>query len=137
MSEPLRIKSARDALTLDLGPPERGTREGWFPVALSGGALNAIFRAYDNRLDGIAKFFESMAAETNGWTGNKSWGSLEAHLSMNATTDRLGHVYLQVILRDCDDPAEWRVEATVLLEFGQLESVAKAARRVFGASASV
>ena len=76
MSEPLRIKSARDAFELELGPPEQEGREGWFPVVLGGGPAVAQVLVYDLRLDQVARFFESMAAESTGWNGEKSWESL-------------------------------------------------------------
>jgi hypothetical protein len=136
MTEPLRIKSARDAFELVLGPPDSRSGEGYFPVVLTG-PVGGRVQAYDDHLAQLVEFFESMAIESMGWSGEKSWESLESHVVLRATIDQLGHVYLQAILRNCDDPADWRLETTIQLEAGQLEFIAKVARRVFGASAAV
>jgi hypothetical protein len=127
--EPLRIKSVRDAFELVVGPPD-GDR---FPVRLVGNPMNADVTGWEHGYSHLVAFFEDLARNWRGWTGEKTWESLEHHLTLTATTDRLGHVYLRAALRDIDDPSDWRAATTLLIEAGQLDALADAARRAFDA----
>ena len=93
--------------------------------------MSASVNAYEHGYHLVARFFEDLARNWRGWTGEKSWESVESHIALKATADRLGHVYLQVTLRDIVAPANWRAEATLSIEAGQLEVLASWARRVF------
>jgi hypothetical protein len=130
--EPLRIKSARDGFELVLGPPEGQGGEGSFPVKLVGPAMSASVNAYEHGYHFLPRFFDDLAKEWRGWAGEKTWESVESHIALRATADRLGHVFLRVTLRDVDAPAGWRAEATLLIEAGQLDALARSAWRVFG-----
>ena len=131
--EPLRIKSARDSSELVLGPPEGSGGEGSVPVSLVGTAMTARVEAYEHNYHHLVSFFDDLAKNWRGWTGEKTWESVEHHIALRATADRQGHVYLRAALRDVDDPSDWRAEATLLVEAGQLDALADSARRIFGA----
>jgi hypothetical protein len=75
--------------------------------------------------------FEKMAREWRGWEGKKEWTALEDELRLTASTDLTGHTELLVIMRDYSDPADSRLQATLQLEAGQLEELARAMTRVF------
>lgn len=130
--EPLRIRSASEGFELVLGPPEeRGG--GSFDAKLVGPAVTATVRVYEHGSDFVPRFFAELAESWRGWDGEKDWESVESHIALTATADRLGHVSLRVILRDPFAPAAWRAEATLLIEAGQLEALAASAGRVFTA----
>jgi uncharacterized protein DUF6228 len=134
--EAFRLTSCRDAFELLLGPVTGEAGAGTFPARLVGGPATAEVRAYDTRCDSLADFFGELAAQPRGWEGVKEWMSLEEHMPLSATMDRLGHVFLRVRLLDHGDPSDWRVEATLLLESGQLDALARGGRRVFDARAA-
>jgi hypothetical protein len=75
--------------------------------------------------------FDEMARDWMGWEGTKTWASLEHELRIEATEDLTGHISLVVIMRDCCDPADWRLKATLELEAGQLSDLSKAVRKAF------
>ena len=77
--------------------------------------------------DGLDRFWRDLAENWRGWEGTRSWQSLEGELELSATSDRLGHVALQVRL-DEGAPSRWRAYGTISLEAGQLDSIAAAAK---------
>jgi len=76
-----------------------------------------------------------LASSWSGWTGKKSWGSMEGELSIDATSDRTGHVTLAARLTapwtGHVEAAPWSVEARIFLEAGQLAAVAREAEAFF------
>jgi len=82
--------------------------------------------------DGIARFFRSMAYEWRGWSGSKTWESLEGELRLSASRDSVGHVFVAVGLMTAQGaPDPWRVEAELTIEAGMLEQVATDAEALF------
>jgi len=73
----------------------------------------------------LASFFSDLAAHWQGWSGKKEWGSLEGELSFTATSDSTGHTSLVVRLRSGPYPYDWTLTATLLIDAGQLEPIAK------------
>jgi Family of unknown function (DUF6228) len=67
-----------------------------------------------------------------GWLGAKTHESLEGHLQISCTTDRLGHIRMRVYLRGDMQGSDWRAEDTIYLEAGQLDLIARAAKEYFG-----
>jgi hypothetical protein len=112
--------------------PRGADADGWFLVSLEGGELSASVRVYDIHPHHWSLFFEQLAEHWRGWPGERSHESLEHHLRLSASTDSLGHISLRLLLRGIDSGSNWRAEETLFLEAGQLERVAKAARRFFG-----
>lgn len=69
--------------------------------------------------------FDEMARDWKGWKGTKTWAALEDELRLEASADSTGHISLVVTIRDYNDPAEWRLKATLDLEADQLPELAK------------
>ena len=63
---------------------------GRYRVALDGSGLHATAAVYSYGDDGLVTFIDELAREWRGWDGVRGWHSLEGHLSLSATTDRLG-----------------------------------------------
>src|SRR5215208_2323956 len=77
--------------------------------------------------DHLDQFWRELAENWRGWEGTRSWQSLEGDLELSATSDRVGHVTLEVRL-DRGAPFQWRVYGIISLEAGLLDSFAAAAR---------
>lgn len=75
--------------------------------------------------------FEEMAREWRGWKGEKEWVDLDDNLRLTATTDLTGHTSLHVIMRDYSCSTDWRLQATLILEAGQLAEMARAMKKIF------
>ncbi len=69
-----------------------------------------------------AGLFADMAAKWTGWLEPLVWKSAEGELGLRCTHDRLGHIAIRVELRSGYQNDDWRVEATVMAESGQLEA---------------
>ncbi|MCU0648862.1 MAG: DUF6228 family protein [Gemmatimonadaceae bacterium] len=86
---------------------------------------------------GIAQLFDDMAASWRGWSGAKTWRSLEGELSLSAEMDKAGHVEITAELQ-AGAPAVWSTSLRLYIEAGQLERLAQHARafeaQVFGAA---
>lgn len=87
---------------------------------------------YDIEPQRWSGFFADLAEHWRGWTGAKTHESLEGHLRVSCTMDRVGHVELRVYLRGDMGSSDWRAENTIYLEAGQLEAIAGAAAEYFG-----
>lgn len=79
-----------------------------------------------------ATLFREMAERWRGWTGELAWGSLEGEMGLRCTQGRGGHVSILIQLRSGPMEWDWSVEATVMVEAGQLEEVARRAESFFG-----
>lgn len=78
------------------------------------------------------ELFAAMAARWTGWPDELTWNSPERELVLRCTHDRLGHIALRVELQWGPMDDDWRVEATVMTEAGQLEALANRAALFFG-----
>jgi len=78
--------------------------------------------------EGLAALFAFLSDNWKGWEGSKNWSSLEGELSIEAHSDRIGHVYLAVRLRD-GAPARWTLEVDLVLEAGMLADLAVIAHK--------
>jgi hypothetical protein len=76
--------------------------------------------------------FRDLAKDWRGWSGEKANESLEGHLRLACTADRTGHVAIRVRLRSTAIEDDWRVEADLHIEAGQLQGLANAATEYFG-----
>jgi hypothetical protein len=115
--------TSRDSGSLRLREHDRH----FFVAELRGPDLTADARVDSYMSAGFAELFEDLAANWRGWAGKKAWRSLEGELQLSAECDRLGHVWLTVSLRR-GLPAMWSVKLVLLVEAGQLEALARAAR---------
>jgi len=83
--------------------------------------IHAIVSGPDNLPTG---FFDGLAESWRGWSGTKDWASYERDLEFAATSDGKGHVFLRVKLAAGRSDDQWRAQAELLLEAGQLEPLA-------------
>jgi hypothetical protein len=74
----------------------------------------------------LAEFFDAMADSWRGWSGERSFASLEGDLDMTAAHDGR-HVEISVRLRQFE-PGDWSVSAKITIDPG--EDLAAAARSV-------
>ena len=123
MPEPFLIESRDPGASVALRPHDRES----FLAEVHQPGLHATALVYSYLSAGLGEFFAGLAASWTGWAGVREWGSLEGELTLRAESDRTGHVYLTVRLRR-GAPPEWEVEAALVLEAGQLERLAAAAR---------
>lgn len=113
-----------------------GHRDEYFHVELKGFELSAetdIWVYTD--ANGLNNFLQGLGALVSPWQGERSWAAIEGDFSLYATCTSLGSVTLRVELRGLQGaPEAWRVQAGLVLEFGQLEQIAEAASAFFNPS---
>src|SRR5262245_19683360 len=95
-----------------------------YVAALIGHPLSAAVEVYDIQPHQWARLFRDLAENWRGWQGDKGHESLEGHLRLSCTADRLGHVTVRVYLRGDILGSDWRAEDSIYLEAGQLEGKA-------------
>jgi hypothetical protein len=99
----------------------------FFIANLRSRGVNGTARVGTYMANGLAELFGFFADNWKGWEGSKRWTSLEGELSIEASSDRLGHVYLMVQL--CEGaPAKWTLQANIVLEAGMLADLAARAK---------
>ncbi|MCC6672584.1 MAG: hypothetical protein IT458_16080 [Planctomycetes bacterium] len=81
---------------------------------------------------GIARLLAEAAKDWKGWQEPKVWESLEGELRIELSIDCLGHVTVAVRLRsDPGGPDRWQLDAELGLDAGQLDAVAREAKRLW------
>ena len=80
-------------------------------------AGKSVYEGYSDGFEGLARFFDDLAASWRGWTGERVYESIEHDLRIVATHD--GHVRLRVRLWQSADPDGWVVETVVVLDAGE------------------
>jgi len=104
-----------------------------FRVTVSNVNLSASGRIYaDCGGSHPATLFSEMAERWRGWTGELVWESLEGDLCLRCTQDRTGHVSILVELHSGSMEWGWSIRATIMVETGQLELIARRAELFFG-----
>ena len=121
--ESFTVRSADDGARFEL---QRHNRD-YLLAELHGPGLDSSVLVSSYMFDGFADFLESLATDWKGWKGERRWKSLEGELSLKATTDRTGHIYLSIEIRD-GAPPRWQVIASLTLEAGQLDRIASDGR---------
>jgi hypothetical protein len=125
----MQIESSSSDAVLEFGRVEGD----YFEVSLSSSSHSAVKRicCYTDP-QGVANLFAEAATNWRGWSGAKSWDSVEGELSLQLTADHTGHVTLTVVINhDVGGPDSWRVKSQLSLEAGQLEHLANDAARTF------
>ncbi len=81
---------------------------------------------------GLPNFFEVIAKNWKGWQGEKEWSSIDGEFTIIAKSDKLGHISLAIEMRqDFGETEPWRLKATVVVDAGQLDDIAKDAKDFF------
>ena len=129
-----RIRSATDGTELSLSlANDRPREDGYYLAHLRGPSLSASVEVYDLALDGIVAFFAGLAEQwRDGWPGEWSHSSPEGHLQLKATRDKLGHIFLRVVLTDRMGSGDWEAAAMLNLDAGHLPEVAAAVKNALG-----
>ena len=128
----LRIGNDSSALVLDAAGP---TDQLLARLELDGLRAERLVREHvSGGFDDLADFFASLDRDWQGWSGVRTWSSLESELEIRAGHD--GHVQLDVVLRQFGTlqqygPEPWTATAHLTLEAGeQLSKVAMACRQL-------
>jgi hypothetical protein len=132
MSENLIVPSRDPGVVLTLRPSSRD----YFIAEMTHPGVSAVVQVGTYLSDGLGNYFTSLATDWKGWPGERRWSSLEGELELSARCDRTGHVSLRVRLRR-ESPAEWQLDAQLVLEAGQLERLAHDARSFEGSALNV
>ncbi len=123
-------------LFYDRSPPDPTQPIDSFWVRVSDHNLSAAGQVYAGYAPSHpARLFADMAARWSGWPDVLAWASLEGEVALGCSHDRLGHIAIRVVLRSGPMDNDWRVEATVMAEAGQLEAIARRAASFFGREA--
>ena len=118
------LKSVHGGYSLTLSPQgQRGYR-----AVLSGPDLNAETTIYDvtGETFAFADFWRDLASHWKGWSGAKSWTSLEGDLELEAHSDSLGHIQVTCALSR-GVPHGWRIKVWLFAEAGALDALASQA----------
>jgi hypothetical protein len=105
----------------------------YWRVTLTSGGLTAStdidLDAIRHTVGPIGEFFLALAADWRGWQGERRWG--ETPLSLSATHDGLGHVAINVqVATNAYREPDWEARATIHLEAGRLDHVARDAAQL-------
>lgn len=80
-------------------------------------AGKSVYEGYTDGFEQLARFFEELAASWRGWSGERTYESIEHDLRIVATHD--GHVRLRVRLWQSTDPDGWKLETALRLDAGE------------------
>jgi hypothetical protein len=124
--ESVTIKSAKGRRSLIFS-----NRSGdYFDVELAGDAVSAKKRVWGyTDTDFLAGLFESIARDWKGWDGERQWAAIEGDLSISASSDKLGHIRLAVVIRNNDLEDDWQLDVPIFLDAGGLDNIASNVRR--------
>jgi hypothetical protein len=127
VSEELVIESSREPASLRLSVERPGLD--WH-ARLAGPKLQAeatFSERYGREQLRVDEFLEGLAERWRGWEGTREWEALG--LKLSARHDGLGHVTLEVFLQGhYARPDSWTVKASLQLDAGALDELARAAR---------
>ncbi|MBW4691725.1 MAG: hypothetical protein KME27_08130 [Lyngbya sp. HA4199-MV5] len=123
------IKSANTDAKLEFS--EVGNE--YFTVTFSSVSLSASHRVwgYTGDCERLVSLFVEMAENWTGWEGIKNWDAIEDDFSLSCTSDKLGHITLEVELVGRDTPELWSAKFNVEVEAGQLEKIANEMKALF------
>jgi hypothetical protein len=74
-------------------------------------------------------FFAGLAADWRGWEGMRAWEGMEGGLELRCVHDGIAHAQVEVTLHHLSG-ADWIAKATVPVDLGQLETVARRLRQL-------
>ena len=126
MDELRVVHSPSELLVFRLASRDSGETTFWVEVSVGDCSAKAL--ASDFFVQSPAEFFQEMAAEWDGWQGEKSWSDYEGRFMVTASHNLVGTVWLKISLTDSE---AWRVQCKVGLEPGMLAAIAKEASILF------
>lgn len=117
-----QAKIGSSSETLALSSEEGAFRPDELLVELRAETLSASASIYALGFGDLAEFFEGMVTDWRGWSGSRTWRSLEGDLEISAEHHR--HALLRIALRGDPYRSDWRVSATIELAPGEELSAA-------------
>lgn len=122
------IIKADDSM-LEIGPYENEYI--WVKFAGDGVAITSKPYLYTDQQD-LLLFFESLSKDWKGWSGERSWISVEGDFEFTAIHDGVGAVKLGFSLNSPPTgEKEWRFSGSVKVELGSIEQLVKDLKTVF------
>jgi hypothetical protein len=99
-------------------------------------AESRVSAHYASAFDDLIAFLRDLASSWKGWSGEKTWLSLEHDFGLLAVHDGYGHVRLTVTLKGPNAPPAWTVSPEITTDPGaQMSEAAEAASRLLAARA--
>jgi len=77
-------------------------------------------------------FFEKLSNSWQHWNAVDDWGAIEGEYDLSVKADKLGHIFITACLYSPGLESEWKAEVTVIVEAGQLNTLASKAKQFFG-----
>jgi hypothetical protein len=129
----ISLKSTHDGTTLEFCEAQRSNKGEleYFTVAIEGPNVKAVARVFAYMAQSLAAYLEDLSTSWPGWTKPKTWDSLEGECHLKATSDKLGHIFLEFVLCSGGTDRDWTVTGSLELEVGQLERAAAQAKEFF------
>lgn len=125
----MEIKSAHSGACLRFSNIEGD----YFHVSLKSPEYSGTVRvwAYTDA-NGLVGLFESLARDWRGWSDERTWSSIEGEFAIACAHDKLGHITLNVTIhQDFGGSEPWRLRASIVVDAGQLETIANNAKQFF------
>jgi hypothetical protein len=110
-------------------------RGDYFNVRLEGCSATAEIRVWGyTDCELLLDMFDAMEAAPQGWESPFEWSSIEGELTLKATSDKLGHVLINVKLYDRQNGGgeAWSLSAGIETALGELPGLAAEAKKFFG-----
>ncbi|HEY8456034.1 MAG TPA: DUF6228 family protein [Actinopolymorphaceae bacterium] len=127
MREPLVLQYATPNAWI-LHPPTDPWGDGYVAVMraeLRGHGLHAstdvkVSLPSEDEDPDLLPFFQGLARDWRGWSGERAWRSLDGKLWIHAVHDGAGHVSMTATLREsASAPDAWTARVTVSVEAGE------------------
>lgn len=129
MSRKVTIESADTEAKLEFSDVE----DDYLTVAFSSAALGASQRIWldEGDSESLINLFCEMAQNWRGWESPKDWISTEGDFSLSCTSNKLGHIKLELELTGRRTREPWFTKCSINIEAGQLERIATAIMLLF------
>ncbi len=121
------VKSVKDSTCLTFSDVAGES----FTAAVASSHFSARVKTSSFPIGPPSVLFDEMEREWRGWERAKTWATLEDELRLTATADRMGHIQLVAEMRNYTAPANWWLAATLHLEAGRLEYLAREINNLF------
>jgi hypothetical protein len=132
MTSSFSIKSSRSDAELVFN----GIESDYFTVEIRGREVSAVRRVWgytDCQL--LVDLFHHLAQQEKGWEAPLEWSSIESELKVRFRSDSHGHVFIDIEIRREHGEEDWRIEAEIQTELGQLPKIAADAVQFFQCNA--
>lgn len=125
----IEIKSCDDATILSLRVTGGNKECSNFVASVIGAPFTGGVNTTTYYVGPPSLLFREMADHWQGWDGEKIWAALDGEFTLRATSTSLGRITVMIEMVELS--GAFRLEATLALEAGQLESICKGVESVF------